>query len=457
MDQVASLLYECGNYTEAHHYDQRLQPLLDGDLNTPITLRATLRSLRCLLEIGRAIETHEQAKTALHQSDLSARARAELLIVSASALVMMERFYEALRTCDEAEGLTFEDDSVGQSFLARGWAFIGLGRPGEAIQAFQNALSRFRKAGWDYGCVRVLHSMSVVQKNVGDWESSARSLHSCIRHLRKLCFPYLHSYVLLQLGLLNLRLGVPRRALRHLNEAIRLANLMDNTLLTTNARIARVRAFRLLGSTNESRKEIGEARETSGRIGYSRAVALCHEESGELALLDGDIDGAEHHFQDGLEIARRIAPQGDLFAELARRLADVRIEKGDLPAAKELVRQALHVSRSCLDRREEGTCYRTLARIARHQGDTSKSRENYNRAVAVFRLIQDRVELARTLEERASLISPPEKDRGEACVLYTRAGMTEDAARVARAIEKDALPDPAIRDSRRSPDPFVES
>ena len=112
------------------------------------------------------------------------------------------------------------------------------------------------------------------------------------------------------------------------------------------------------------------------------------------------------------------------------------------------------MSRSSLDRREEGTCYRTLARIARREGDASKARENYNRAIAVFRLIQDRIELARTLEERAPLTPMPGRDWGEARSLYTRACMTEDAARTSRAIEKDVLPDPAIRDSRTAPDPF---
>ena len=447
LDCIASLLYHSGHFAESRGYNDRILGLLANHPNRKLEARATVRSCRCLISSGLTSDALGLGQQLLLRAS-SEMDRSEALSTITDALVRMGRFNEALRQIELADRSKTEGQPLAQLWLSRGWALSGIGKPNGAIQSFENALSCSLEYGWECGAIRILLGICAVQKNLGDWEGAARNLHTCIRKLRKNCFPHLHAFALLYLSLLNLRLGVPRRALPRIDEALRISAILGDRMLLTDILITRARSLRLLGKIDSVPKVIDCAREIAVTGHFSRSLALIWEESGELALCHGNIEEAERCFTEGLKIAEKIAPEGDIFAELARRLADVRIEQGRLPDAETLVANALRVARSCRDRREEGTCYRSLGRIARKREKIDQARDLYGRAVGAFRLINDRIELARTLEERSGVSPTGEKDIDEAGRLYARAGMTEDKKRVMRPFV------PAAPETHRTDDPF---
>jgi|GEM_PF-1677532 len=434
LDHLASLLHDCGHFAEALRYDEKLQGLLAKHPDLLVEVRSVLRACRSLVRSGRPEEARLRAERLLAKGGWDSESRAEIIGTIAWAFVKMGRFEKALGECETAARLARTEAVRGRIHLVEGWALVGLGRPWEALSAFRSAEASFLGARWDYGIVRALRDQAVVQKDLGLLGEAARSLRMCLRLLKKLSYPYLHAYTLHYLGNLNLRVGALRRARRRIDEALRLADLLGDPMLKASALVARARCLRWLGQAVQCRDALLEARRIAQQTNDSRTLALVWEEEGELARCEGDLGAAERAFQEGLAIARTIAPEGDIFAELARRLADVRIEQGRREEAKELAHQALDVSRKCGDRREEGTCYRTFGRIARTEGSIPRARDAYNRAVATFRLVHDRIELARTLEERATLETISEQDLREAERLYARAGMRADETRVRRTL-----------------------
>ena len=447
LDRIASLLYHSGHFTECRDYNNRILLLLANDPDRELETHATARSCRCLIDSGLTADALDLGKQLLLRAS-SETDRSEALSIVAAARVKMGQFDVALRQVSLAKRSETAGRPVAWLFLSQGWALSGMGKPHGAIQSFESALSCSLECGWDYGAIRSLLSICAVQKNLGDWNGAARNLHTCIRKLRETCFPHLHAYALLYLSLLNLRLGVPRRALSRINEALRISAILGDRMLLTDILITRARTLRLLGKIDSVSEMIGRAHDIAVAGRFNRSLALIWEESGELAICHNDIEKAERCFIEGMKIAEKIAPEGDIFAEFARRLADIRIEQDRLPEAETQLESALRVARGCRDRREEGTCYRSLGRIALKKEKIHQARDFYGRAVGAFRLISDRIELARTLEERSGVSPTADRDIDEAGRLYARAGMIEDEKRVTHLVV------PATPQTHQTDDPF---
>ncbi|MEN3540801.1 AAA family ATPase [Microbispora sp. ZYX-F-249] len=85
-------------------------------------------------------------------------------------------------------------------------------------------------------------------------------------------------------------------------------------------------------------------RVTAKRVGALRAVAFAGALIGEAALLCGDLDLAEQELADAADLHREIgATTGE--AHCLQRLAEVRLARGDRPAADRLLRRALPLAR----------------------------------------------------------------------------------------------------------------
>lgn len=443
MDNIATLLFYCGAYLESCSYDQQLQKAFREAPTSPMKIQSAYRFCRSSVSAGLFDEAYRMSQELLTTEGLAPEHRSRFRAVMAEAEMRMGRLDAALRSCEDATSLAKDPESLGEINYVRGWALSLSGRPYDGLACFAASARLLETVGAPYRAVRARLGASVVQKNVGELGSAAGSLRLALRAIRKLGFPILGATAHQQFLHIDLRAGRVVRALRHSETALHIFRLVANRPGEADTRVAMARAFRLLGKLREAKTEIEQAHALCDSGRFLRTKALCWEEEGELAFRSGDRTRAARCFGRGLAIAKKIAPKGDLFPELARRLADVRIEEGRLEEARTLATEALSVSRSCMDRREEGTCYRTLGRLARREGREREARDLYDRAVGTFRLIRDRIELARTLEERAEGSSLPEKEFLEAGALYARAGMKEDEERVRRKLEEPFFERPA--------------
>ncbi len=430
LNRLADLLVDCGRYDDAREYEARLQQLVSPDSNPVLWHRSSARSARSLVLSGRFAEARSLVEELLSIADIPTPVRAEYITILALAEVHLGNTWRAVELCKQAVRVSGDPRIAGEAFRALGWAQNLFGSPRKALMSFAKSRRCFTKAGSDYEEIRALLDQAVLLKNFGRGNRAARIFGACLRRLRKSSYPVLHASALRSIANLNIRNGRPERAVRHLTQSLSIIELIVGPIPECSARISMAKCLRLLGREAEAATEISKARALALSTGHQRMLALVCEEEGELALRADNLSGAEHAYQEGLRIAEAIAPECDVVAELARRLADVRLVQGRLEEAASLVTRALSVSRDCDDKREEGTCYRTLARLAKTEEQQSRARSQYDRGVAAFRLIGDRIELATTLEERALLHPASEKDLGEAASLYRRAGMIEDEKRV---------------------------
>jgi DNA-binding SARP family transcriptional activator/tetratricopeptide (TPR) repeat protein len=91
-------------------------------------------------------------------------------------------------------------------------------------------------------------------------------------------------------------------------------------------------------------KDTEELRTRASQAGALRGVAFATALIGEAALLMGDLERAERELEDSVELHRDIdAPAGE--AHSLQRLAEVRLARGDLAGAQQLLQRALPLAR----------------------------------------------------------------------------------------------------------------
>jgi DNA-binding NtrC family response regulator len=223
-----------------------------------------------------------------------------------------------------------------------------------------------------------------------------------------------------------------------------------------NVRIALARLAARRHDFEESRRLASRALEDSRDLRFQRGTALAHEELGDLARTNDDLDTAEQNYRSALAIADAIAPEGDLAYEIAWRLALVECSRGRITEAHSLVERSITLSTRHSDRREHANALVARARIHEREGATESARSDVRAAIDMLRQLDLPFELARAHEAAAAIAGVcfgPERTAHliEAAQLYEALDVP-DARRVL-----DALP--RTTTTRRTPshatdDPF---
>jgi transcriptional regulator with PAS, ATPase and Fis domain len=129
---------------------------------------------------------------------------------------------------------------------------------------------------------------------------------------------------------------------------------------------------------------------------YLRELAIFHEYQGSLELSQGKLDSAHHHFQEAVHIGEEIAPKGAIVSQAYRLLAEFQTERGDYQEALISCERSLLASRGIGEKLEEAITYRTLGRIHGQNGDSAKSKQNFDQAIQILEEVGAKFELAKT-------------------------------------------------------------
>lgn len=401
-----------------------------------------LKAAQALIEKGDAPEALRHLARARER--VLAEAEPELIarmqLQSARALIELSQYEEALRTCERAHAYFREHALIAplaHAYNCFGRIYFRLGDLDRAKEYYEAALHLFR---WDLndeeGVIRAHNNLGVLYRHLSDWRQATWHLLRAMEISTRLG-NFMHMAVsCANLGIVHLKAGSWDEAREHFERA-----LTSYVQIGRDAGVARMRiglatiaSFRHDFSTAEA--HLAAAGQITSRLGSSREQVLCLFGNGELLQERGRLDEALGRYDAALEMAREIAPEGDMVHELQRRRSEVFVMRNETGPALKAAEDALARAVRLKDTLEEGASRRVLAQVLSIEGRSSEANAQARSAIRLLESIHERFELARAYLEHARRTrgaSDPERAREaqnlafKAMYLFEQLGLDESA------------------------------
>ena len=149
----------------------------------------------------------------------------------------------------------------------------------------------------------------------------------------------------------------------------------------------------LRGAESHIRGALSEAEEH----GFEREHVIALEYLGDVALDQFDNQSAIERYDQGLLLAERLAPEGDLIPELCRRIAEVHVRIGEPNRALVTCERGLRIARRINDRFEEAATCRVMAMAHLLLGHRERALRAAREGAQLLRKLEAMYELTRIL------------------------------------------------------------
>lgn len=251
-------------------------------------------------------------------------------------LYHLGRIVEAARIQQEAlqnfETLK-EMQSVARTQLELGMTHRACGDYPAARQAYEQALTTWRKEGNVYSQANALNNLGVLHHYRGEYEQAVRAFEEGLECVRHSGFPWQEALLLASLGDLYTDLEEFDSADRAYVRAVEVLQQVSYQFLANYLSLARARLARLQGLIEAAHYHLAEAGPLVRASGSDFECGLFYLERGCLYLKKDDHQAAIPDLETALDHFRR----GQLAAEIAWSLvwlAAARIRNGDAAAAR---------------------------------------------------------------------------------------------------------------------------
>ncbi len=336
----------------------------------------------------------EEALDAVDDSCLDTEARAYRCILR-SEIALYTGAYEQARISSAIEVLRFSDrtDLFGRAKFIVGWRESALGNLHESQEHLIEAYASFLRCKDYKNAARALNRLAYVQLKSGNTAAATSSLRSCLKAYSGLNMVEAAVSVAHNLAHVQVSMGQLREAL------LSYSRFSADTLPRTSKphilyNIMSAIPHALKGDIKTARKTIAKAKPYLDD--YPREKAIYFENLGLINILDGKYAQAEEALQQGLELSLKIAPESALVSQIKRLFGDLYVAMQQWDKAEKYTREGLKVAEKIGERIEIAACWRILARIENHQGNTDKAREWFRKAIELFSVIGANYELAVT-------------------------------------------------------------
>jgi len=278
-----------------------------------------------------------------------------------------------------------------------GRVLLRTGDPRGAKEYFEGALSSFRLINNKKGMLKAINSLAQVAFMASDWNEALKDLQKGLK-ICPLEWGRERAAMMGNLGTLYRKMGNWKEALNLLESSLELKLKIGETLPIVKGSISLGRLYLIQRKWKRAEKLLQKALTLCQSHKYTREEAMSLESLGDLAKERGNFDQARDYYRRTLEIARKLAPQGDLVNQVQRRRAEILIAEGsDLKEASKCVQEALKISQALGDKFEEGCCYRVLAFLSETEENWKSAEVNFRKAIEVFKSIGERFEQGKTL------------------------------------------------------------
>ncbi|MFQ5511993.1 MAG: sigma 54-interacting transcriptional regulator [Candidatus Krumholzibacteriia bacterium] len=361
-EEIGQMHLATENYSTAIEYFQ--EALESPDINDfPDRYRILLHIGDCYRNKGNFKQAQKflDRARALLDDPAPAEALGKIELREAESLLARGSYNDALKLGFSAYRRlkrSTEHKEVGdiQKLLANCYHRIGLAS--EAEDFFMDALSTYRRIEDRLGIAIVYNNLGLLHKNACRWNRSLASLSKSLDLAKSLGHTQHLIRVQLNLGVVYAKLRRFSEALTSFSNAGGMAERFGDQSKLAKAVLMQGRTYVACGDFCKAEKYILRGQAMANELGYEREAALADEYLGELMLALGKPQEAMVNLNKGLRRARRIAPEGDITAEILRRVADTHLALGAVDKALSFVDEGLEIANGCGEFYEMGYFYR---------------------------------------------------------------------------------------------------
>lgn len=388
VEEIGEMHFSTENYSTAIEYFQKA--LESPDLNDyPDRYRVLLRIADSHERKGEHREAHDALSLARAtiSEDTPDLALGGIEFREASILQAQGNYDDALRLGFGAyrklkHSSEHKEVADIQKLLAN--CYHRLGQTGEAEEFYMDALSSYRRVEDRKGIAIVYNNLGLVHKNACRWKRALASLNKSLELSESLGLTQQQIWVHNNLGVVYAKLRRYSDALAAFGKAEKMAERFGDQFAFTNSLFMTGRTLINTGDYSRAEKYILRAQVIANENRYRRESALTDEYLGELMIARGRPTEAIENLKKGLTTARMIAPEGDIVAEILRRMADVHYTLNNIDKSLALIEEGLEIADRCGELYEIGYFHRTRALCLKRRRDFEGTVESFNLSIDAF-------------------------------------------------------------------------
>ncbi|MCK4549489.1 MAG: sigma 54-interacting transcriptional regulator, partial [Candidatus Krumholzibacteria bacterium] len=388
-EELGDMHLSTENYSVAlEYYDKALQKVQTADSGPSDLVRVYRKISDCYRKKGllrEAMSFLDSAATHCDEEDMTGKGT----IACRRGIILYERgdikhglreacsAYRILRTSDEHL-------EVAHTQLLIANCYARLGRSDEAEQYFLDALSSYRRIGDTVGESYVLNNLGLFHKNACRWGRALQFLGRALEICDEVGLTQHRVRVTLNMGIVHLKkrdfAGAESAFVSARDMARRIGDDLKYTKATLMLGVKETRA----GNQLAAEKHLLEARVTAERRNYQRETALADEFIGDLMFRRGDLEDALENYTISLKSASRINPQGDIVAEVQRRMMNVYLVQRKAEEALAIGRRAIESCRRSGEMHEIGYVERMIGQALAIQKKEIEAEKQINMSIRTF-------------------------------------------------------------------------
>ncbi len=292
---------------------------------------------------------------------------------------------------------TAENKLKGRVQWCIGRIYKNLGDMDKARIYLEDSRSTYRTIGYKQGELEALNGLIHLDFIGSDWPSAKKKLKYAYRINQESGNRRGMALCLTNLATVSILVGEHNAAEKALKESIQIKEELGDPLLLTHSWISLARLYLRERRWSEASELVRKAKQASQEHNFPRELAMSLETEGELYFARKEYAKAEKSCLEALKIGEQISPEGDIVAELSRKLADLYVAMEEADKTLRFAQRALEVSIKMGDKFEQGCCYRTLAMAYSLKGLKDKSQKAFAKSISIFKSIGERFERGLTL------------------------------------------------------------
>lgn len=226
------------------------------------------------------------------------------------------------------------------------------------------------------------------------WREALQKYQAALLKLRRAGLPREEARVLRSLGLVYLALGDTKRSLDHLTLSLDLLNRLnvkDNEVVDTINDLAN--SHLLIGHYEQARKLCNESLDLSRWLGYSKGEGWAIELSGQVEYASGNLSGSLDLYTAALSVLTKANDS----AAMAQTYLDIGYSYSDLFDTENATRfldQALALWRTIKNPRGEALTLTALGHVRTKLGDKQRALDLYYQSIDLLEPLEDRIAMA---------------------------------------------------------------
>ena len=314
---------------------------------------------------------------------------------------------EALKLCFQAFELLKNSSlhaEVAENLNRIAMIYARLGYPKEAEEFFTDALVTYRRIDHHTGIVGTTMNLGLLKKNACRFNEALALFSKSMTLAKQHSLQGNQISLLLNIGIVYFKQSRYRDSAEMFTRARRLAKEVGDEAKFNRASNSLGRAHIHLRNFRQAEQVLLESRVLAEKHQQQRSIALADEFLGELAEARGDYEAAMANYELAMDLAKRIAPKGDVVVEILQRMARVNLAQGLPLDAIRIAERALKLTESNGELFEVPFLYQTQARAWLRLEKPDKAEACFRNALQAFEHTQDRIQGTRTQLEYAEFL-----------------------------------------------------